>query len=404
MNTKPDVDHLQIMRRLIIPACICLLLSSGPKSLSQSPGDNKQPSGTKDFVSNVLPLKLSYDKPRTYPVGTKQSLIISDFKCGSDGTVFVPMLDDYGAVLNELHGGPRVDRAHQMLVTALTPAGDVVRFAREGIPGLRNFLPEARYFVSSSRVYTLETADIYDEANPSETLGRAHLILIYDYKGAYQGMIRLEPGLNPINIAAFPSGNIVVVSLDKLNQTTRLLIIDSRGQVENELKLFDEDYTSKLQPADKTSTEDRNQRPWQELALAEWAPFGDDLLLAPHQAQLPLIDMNESGIVRSTTAVLPDGASVGSLLSSDDKIYHVVVGHLESNTSQTNASRASTEPSKIYKDDEIDDINPGDGAVLKRVEFAHGLIPVCVLGDDYTFIAPRDEDGRLQIIRGTVVH
>jgi hypothetical protein len=183
----------------------------------------------------------------TYPAGTKQSAFFSDFKCGSDGTVFLPMFDDYSLMLEGANRiGHGASRVHEILLTGLTPSGDVVRFAYEGISGLRNFVPEMRYFLSGSRVYALEMADMFDPADPRKTLGRVHLILIYDYKGIYQGEIRLEAGLNPINIAAFNSGDVLVVSLDKLNQTTRLLIFDSSGRQLNELRLFDEDYLSTL--------------------------------------------------------------------------------------------------------------------------------------------------------------
>jgi hypothetical protein len=38
------------------------------------------------------------------------------------------------------------------------------------------------------------------------------------------------------------------------------------------------------------------------------------------------------------------------------------------------------------------------------VKYAHELMPVCVQDERYTFVAPREEDGKLQLIHGTVIH
>ncbi len=402
MYKRHNVDCLRILTRTVFLLCICLLISCHLSGWAQSKGDAISGEKT-DVQSTVLPLSLRYDEPKTYPIGTKHSAVIGDFKCGSDGTIFLPMINDYTPLASEANGtGPRVGRTGRFLVTGLTPSGNVVQFAHTDIPGLRNFVPEIRYFVSSSRVYTLESAEMYDPADPTKDLGRAHVILIYDYKGAYQGVVRLDPGPNPVNIAAFPSGDLLVVSLDKLNQTTRLLIFDQAGRPVKELRLFDEDYMLKLQLGDKAEKWPSPRDPaWDQLALAHWVPFGENLLMSPTLAHLPLIEINENGVVRSTNVSLPDNASISGIFESSDKIYHVVV-------SQPNQVQASKDDPPGQKNGlfatEIDDIFPGDGSILKRVKFVRGLVPACIRDDSYTFVSPRGDDGKLQTIRGTVIH
>jgi hypothetical protein len=359
----------------------------------------------KGTQNTVLPLNLRYDEPKVYPIGTKQSAIIADFNCGNDGSIFLMMLDDSAAFNKEIGGGSHPDPRNRFHVTELTPSGGVVRFAHteDNIPGLRNFVPEIRYFVSSSRVYSLDRAEVFDPADPGKTLGHAHLVTIYDYDGEYKGTIRLEPGLNPLTIAAFPSGDILVVSLDKLNQTTRLLVFDQTGSLVTELRLFDENYTSKLQRGDNAGTPSFAPNSIStKLALSHWVPFGDNLLMSPKMGStLPLIELNESGVVRSTNVALPENVYLTGILESGDKVYHVVGSvrkPLETPPSGSYGQKFSYFPS------EIDDINPGDGTVVKRVKFARGLWPICAQDDTYTFLSPRDEDGRLQVIRGTVTH
>ena len=361
MNNPHKLHWMRILKGTVRPLCFCLLVSCRLLSLAQST-DHAELGEAKGLQNTVLPLGLRYDEPKTYPVGTKQSAMIADFKCGSDGTVFLQMLDDSTALNNEAKGtGPRIDRLHRFLVTGLTPSGNVVRFAKTDIPGLRNFVPDVRYFVSSSRVYTLESAEIYDPADPDKSLGRAHLILIYDYEGAYKGVVRLEPGTDPINIAAFPSGDILVVSLDKWNQTTRLLIIDQAGRHVKELKLFDDDYALKLQLSDQAETSDSvRESIWTHLALAHWVPFGENLLMSSNRANLPLIEISENGVVRSTNVTLPDNASVSGIFESSDKIYHVLASQV--NQMQASANENDSPAQKtFFIPTEIDDIYPGDG-------------------------------------------
>ena len=407
MGRQHDFDFPRFVSGTIIAGCICLSLFGPLMSLAQLPPAEKASDDAVEDRSDLVPLELRYRDPKTYPAGTKRSIIIGDFKCGSDGTVFLPMMDDSTPWLNAVeHPGQGVDREHGFVVTALSPSGSVVRFLPGKIPGLRKFVPELRYFVSPSRVYTLEMAEIYDESDPQKTLGRAHLIFIFDYKGTQQGVIRLDPDLNAVNIAAFASGDLLVVSVNKWNQTTRLLILDSKGRRMDELSLFDEDYMQKLQPAvkEKKADSEANERASRQLALSKWAPFGDNLLLAPTAAQLPLIEVNENGIARTTTANLPRGVVIGALLASNDKVYHVLAGHLKPDDPQATGAGPPGAPGATFISDEIDDINPGDGTLLRRINFAHGLSPACAQDESYTFMTPREDDGKLQLIHGTVIH
>ncbi|HET7104695.1 MAG TPA: hypothetical protein VFI20_11465, partial [Terracidiphilus sp.] len=139
-------------------------------------------------------------------------------------------------------------------------------------------------------------------------------------------------------------------------------------------------------------------------ALAQWVPFGDNLLMAPKAsaANLPLIEMDENGVVRTTNITLPNPKSrITGVMRSTDGIYYVVVSTPDSNKLSANNSPGQ----KVgYFATEIDNVYPGDGSILSRVRFAHGLNPVCVDGDTYTFISTRATDGKLQTIRATVMH
>jgi len=124
----------------------------------------------------------------------------------------------------------------------------VVRFVPQNIPGYRNLFSLARYFVSDSGVYVLEMADKIDPSDYRKTIGRSYLIDVFDYKGKLEHTVFLEPGVNPFNLAAFESGDILVLSLDNLNHATRFLLFDPAGRPESELRLLDEDFGTRRKP------------------------------------------------------------------------------------------------------------------------------------------------------------
>jgi hypothetical protein len=404
-------NRCAISLSLIVPflaTAICVPSPFTTRSKAQSPNRPVILGRSDDPVIDIVPLKLNYEKPVTYNSGTKRSAILADFRCGSDGSVFFPVVEDSSLMALEQNQFGQASRGHDILLTALTPSGDVVRFAYDSIPGLRNFISEVRYFVSNSRVYTLEVAEAYDPVNPGKSLGRVHVIMIYDYKGSFQRIVRLEPGLNPINIAAFGSGDILVVSLDKLNQRARLLVFDSAGRQQTELRPFDDDAGANMVSAAKSiqglpSSVDGAALSSM-LALAQWTPRGDNLLLTPNQARLPVIEVNEHGLVRSTALALPEGEFVGSLLLSDTGHLRVLTGHLSYYDAKGGSVETpSTNGQTSFRPHEIEEFNPLDGSLLRRIQFADGLVPVCGRDDTYTFVGSRAEDGRTQLVSGTVV-
>lgn len=361
---------------------------------------------------NRDPFKLHYGKPSTYISGSKRSLLVSDFKCGSNGTVFYLIIEDTGILSQESN---QIDvgngnGSQSLTLTGLTLSGQVVRFSHEGIPGLRNFVSEARYFVSNSRVYALELADEFDPANPQKVLGRSYLIIIYDYKGVFQKYVRLEPGIEPLNIAAFDSGDIAVISQDKWNHTAHVLILDSAGRQQNDLPLFGDDYHSR---ADLASGEIPNlprlgddNTLYSLLALGHLMPLGDDLLFEFDKSQLPILEINERGLVRSTRLALPEGVVVGGLLPASGTTLRVPAGHLSYWDARgiTQTSDADTKQHALLKIDEIYEFNRLDGSLTRQIQFADKLIPVCGQDDTYTFATSREEDGRIQLIRGDIIH
>ena len=363
---------------------------------AQSTGANAQASLAVRTDASLPPLlKLHYDDPVTFSVGTKTSAILSDFKCDADGSVFVPMAEDLSRT-DPHAAGP------SFVIVGLTSSGDVVKFAPQPIPGYRNLLSLARYFVSSSNVYLLEMADKIDPMDSRKVTGRSRLIQIFDHKGQLTQTIVLDPGIDPLNLAAFETGEILLLSPDTLNKTTRLLLIDEAGRPESELSLFDNDFASQLDIAAKYRNGEALSRV---LATASLEPRGQNLLLTTSQVNFPVLELNQHGLVRATKLALPPGTTVQSILPSDDGLLHALIGSFLSRSSphSTPGSDSAAGESKVFSPTQIDVFYPQDGSLLRRISLTVGPMPVCAIKDRYTFLAPREEDGKLQVIHATSI-
>lgn len=388
------MSKLQSVFAGYVTLSLSLCLPIGGSAQSASAG--AQTSLTAHTDASLPPLlKLHYDSPMTFSVGTEASAIISDFKCDADGSVFVPMTEDLSQIDPHAAGA-------SFEIIGLASSGDVVRFAPQPISDYRNLVSLVRYFVSSSHVYLLEMADKIDPMDSRKVTGRSRLIQIFDHKGQLTQTIVLEPGIDPLNLAAFESGEIVLLSPNTLNKTTRLLLIDDVGRPESELSLFDNDFASQLDQAAKYQNGETLSRV---LATASLTPRGQNLLLTTSQVNFPVLELNQHGLVRATQLALPPGATVQSILPSDDGLLHALVGNFRSLSSpnSTPASDSSASESKVFSPAEIDVFYPQDGSLLRRISLAVGLMPVCAFKDRYTFLEPREEDGRLQVIHATSI-
>ena len=371
------------------------------QSLPQSPGS--VPTNT----PLPVPLKLHFSDPVTFPFGSKKSVIFSDFKCDSDGSIYLPIAEDVSMLSPDGSGG---NPASPMIV-ALTPSGSVVPFAPQGMYGFRNIVSLLRYFVSNSHVYVLEMGDKIDPSDGRKVIGRFHLLQVFDHKGEPTKTIILEPGLDPINLAAFDSGEILIFSLDRLNHTTRLLLLDDSGRRESELSLFDSDLSTKLDLAAKSqngfyASEDIDALS-RLLGLASLIPREDNVMLTASKVNLPELELNQHGVVRTISLALPAGTTIESLLPSDDGLLHAVVGTFRPMVPSDTAGtpKGSFGESAIFSPTEIDVFYPQDGSLVRRIslEAEEAPQPTCAMNGSYTFLAPREEDGKLQLIRATPI-
>lgn len=186
--------------------------------------------------------------------------------------------------------------------------------------------------------------------------------------------------------------------MNRLNHTTSLHRLSSSGDSEAELKLFDSDFAAKL---------DRNQSPSHEekyrfmrvLATANVIPRGEDLVLTASRTNLPTVEINQHGVVRELPLSLPKGTVLYALLPNSDIMLHAIVGKLTDPPLGTALSPGETpDAPQSFFPTEIDEFYPQDGSLARRIKVESGPMPVCAINGSYTFIVPRGQDGKLQVL------
>ena len=379
---------------------ISLTLVSFLPVLAQVPSTTIVPTS-----KQITPLILQYGRPTPFPVGSMQSYIFGDFKCSSDGSVYVPMSDP-AADIKQAQSGRPVNPS--MIVVGLQPSGEAVRILPVPIDGYVNVMSFFRYYITASEVYLLVTGDRVDTQDSKTIVGRSRFLQVFDHKGEHLRTVTLPPDANPLTFATFSSGEILLFEVDRLNHNTRVTLLDANGRYESELKLFDADLAQQPGVAAKhqesTSILASGTDLFAMLSTASIIPRKDDLLFMASGVNYPVLELNQHGLVRTIPLAVPPGKVPYSLLPSTDDLLHAVVGEMRSpRVSGTEATIAAekTAPHGFFST-EIDDFYPTEGSLFRAVALESGPLPTCVGDGEYIFLVPRGDDGKLQVIHATL--
>jgi hypothetical protein len=113
------------------------------------------------------------------------------------------------------------------------------------------------------------------------------------------------------------------------------------------------------------------------LADAQMLPVGDNILIVPIRTRLPLLEINEHGVVRSTQLALPDGETLSSVVPSEDGALYILLGHSSEDLYSLSDEDIANGKSVTFQADwYIYDFDPGDGSLLDKISFPKELIPL----------------------------
>jgi len=329
--------------------------------------------------------------PVTLPIGGSNSPVSALFGCTADGSVFLQVATLPG------DGSTNADLA---LYQVRSPT-DVVRFDPRQALSYSAISPITRYFPGESEVIGLAEGKPVDHGVESASSSKAlvEVLLTFDRKGALRSASPVDPQMRPEQIAAFDSGDLLLIGWDELRRTTALEVTDSAGIPKRQIHLADND------PAEKSNVAES-------LITLRVYPYGKNLLLMPQDTRRPILEINEFGVVHTYRLHIPKGYERGLPVSLDRRQWNFRMLAEQSGTESAPESQTpSTSPASSIglgalqtKQGAILSFDPDDGNVLRQVVLpANGFQPACETNGEFTFLGARAGDGKLQLARGVIV-
>lgn len=333
----------------------------------------------------VLPVvsTLSFEKPQTVSFGTKPVMMTANYFCSEDGVAFLAVADSLESPILTLH--------------AVKSSQGNTRFAPPGLRGFGDMSTPLRYFAADGEVAMLVIAEHEQVPGQSAAVETSPIVLIYDRKAVFKRYVPVPEGLDVRALGLFESGDLLLAALDEKTHATRLVIVDSTGRVLKELSLFDEDFNGQknhdeLQPASSVTGSDGA------LATLDILPYGQNLLIFPRVTRHAVIELNEHGVVRSTSLQLPPGATLATVLSATRNSWKIrTYSKSEMRTDEQTGSQYA-----VLKGGATLEFNPLDGTVRREIDMPQGSKAklVCEHDGDYLAIQTDAATGALQILQG----
>lgn len=359
------------MRPALLPA---ILLAAVPFSGTAQEQTGHAPSQ----VEQIPRFTLEFGKPQQTALPSHPAMAFADTACRADGTLFVGMSD--AAIGNTF---PPV------VLRSLDREGQVVRFETSHLAGYvdQSIWWGGHFFVGDHWVATLVSATPQDKAAERAAQNSVELALIYDSKGTFQRAVRLPAGVEIHALGVYDSGEVLIVASGPDNKLARLLVVDAEGDIDRELRLFDEDYNSSKHAREDQLLSGVVENKSGALTGMEILPYGQNLLLFPSMTRQPIIEVNERGIVRVYPLEIPKGFMLRSMLSMSGHSWKIATwtDHLEPVKSDD-----SGPPGYKLTQGPVFEFNPSTGAALRRIDIrkdAPGDWLICEHDGEYTVLA-----------------
>lgn len=375
------------MRYVLLSA---ILLAMVPSS-GAGQGKNKPAQSPDDEIPRFT---LDFGEPQQTALGSNPAVMLANTACRADGTLFIGISD----------GSPGDPSIRFPSLHSLDPAGQVVRFETSHLAGYsdQSIYWSGKFFAGEHWVVTLVSAtpqNSEDKVAPAPV----QLALIYDHKGAFQRAVQLPDGVQIAAIGAYDSGELLIIGSSANNKLARLLVVDADGDIDRELRLFDEDYNLKQHAKEDQLLSGVEQNKAGALTDMDILPYGQDLLLFPSLTRQPVVEVNEHGIVRVYSLQVPKGFFLSSMLSMSGYTWKIatVSNHIEP------AKSADSGPPQAYAltNGPVFEFDPSSGAVLRRIDTpkdAPGNSLVCEYDGQYTALTTDPKNGRFELLKASI--
>jgi hypothetical protein len=201
------------------------------------------------------------------------------------------------------------------------------------------------------------------------------LVLVYDRDGQFKHAVPIPPDIDALAVGVFDSGDVLLVSMDPSTKAARLTVVSESGESLHTFPLFDNDFNTapdavKKQPLVHTLAGGG-------LELAQIVAHNGNLVIVPAGTSQPMVEISESGVVRSYDVHLPAGVALQSLLNTDGTTWYV----------------------KTYGS-----INPSDGSIRLELSPPVKGTPriVCEHAGEFLGLTTERSSGQLEVESGSI--
>lgn len=343
---------------------------------------------------SVVVVAIEFSKPKIVEDLNAGSMIAGRFDCSNDGSIYT-LIDGYalniGTALNE-----------RLALLGIHPDGTVTSLPWRLVPGFTDVSLPKSIFVGNGHEYVLVNAE-RKTAKPGY-VSRYPLVLTFDVKGSLVGTVVLSQDLNPLSFGVFPSGNILLVSEDRLNHRMALNLVGADGVPIRELHLNDSDFVVRASHMPAAARGPSSYSTSLLIAMSKFFPSSNHLLLVPLETSgLPIVELDERGVVRSVVPLLPNNMVIESFLPTNDasswKVRPATVLENDTETldSQGKVLGVATRPAN-----RIAVISRTDGSLQREIDIGGpGIQPACEIDGTFRFLTSSDQ-GRLQVVTARV--
>jgi hypothetical protein len=210
----------------------------------------------------------------------------------------------------------------------------------------------------------------------------------------------LDGDQDPLSFGVFPSGNILLVSHDRLNHRMSLSLVSKTGSPIREISLGKDDFVTRSAEMPPTVRGTANYSPLLLTAMAKVLPLDGHLLLVPMEtSDLPMIEIGEDGVLGSTTPHLPADLVIEGLISANATSYTLrLARHIDSKDDGVRDAQGKVLAIAIAPYQRLTEISRADGSVLREIDLgSDGIKPACQADGAYRLLTAGSEK-KLQVV------
>ena len=362
---------------------ILLSLSVGACSIAQGGPDGNPGIPTSAPNPSVI-AKLEFSQPNAVEDLDANPATVGRLDCSDDGSIET-LIDGY-ALDNQTTPNDR------LALLVIHPNGTVTNLPYRSVPEFANFSMPQSVFVGNSLVYALVNAE--SKSAKQGVPSRHTLVVAFDKQGFLVRTVVLERELAPLVLGVFPSGNMLLISQNRQNDRMQLRLVSPSGVPIRELALNDDDFVTR---AARLPAETRSYSPSFLIGMSRLIASNKNLLLVPLESGLPIVDLDENGVLHSSIPNVPGNMVLEHFLSSGASSWKVQLATVLESKKESLDSQGRTLAIAIRPSERIEEFSRIDGSLLREFDTGReGLEAACEADGAFHFLTS-DGQGRLQV-------